>query len=332
MGDEEGTGIGTFASVILIFLVILAVVYVVFFQIYGGSKGALEDAFKDVKKISEEVYTTEKDIELKESNKIADYLEGIFSTKEKDCLIELDLNSFDKDFIIEFNNHNFIVYKKEGNTNRYVTRKTLLDNVYFNDINNFKIKELKEIELAGSDYDIPSFDGKIILYRSLNKDFNFYIGNDVYNIKSNKLKCEAINNINEIIDKYISKQITEIEYLISLMKAYNDNGLKNKALDVYYIIYRKADQKTLEVTKEQWVIINPIWEEIVNSIGAGNWYLCKDRLDNVFRCLNLIIPPMSVQNNCNLEIGQIESTILRYDNLRNCESERLKKAGYLPRM
>ncbi len=172
--DEEGGGIGTFVSAILILLVITGVIYVVFFLMYGGSKGALEETFTDVKKISDEVYNTEKDIGVKESNKIADYLEGIFSIKEKDCLMELDFNSFDKDFIIEFNNNALTVFKKEGNTNRYVAVKRLLNNVYFNkDIKNFKIKEFKEIETSESNYNIPLFDNKIILYRSLNGDFNF---------------------------------------------------------------------------------------------------------------------------------------------------------------
>ncbi|MBU2639184.1 MAG: hypothetical protein KKG75_00585 [Nanoarchaeota archaeon] len=335
MAEGEGMGIGTLVNAIVIFLVIIGVIWV-HGEMFGGSRKALEEFFDlgEIKNVAQDVFSTERDITLNTTHIIADKIVELLMVKENDCLINLDFSGFDDSFVVEFKESTTGNSLLEVSKGRVAVQRRLTNNVFFMNSRNFKIKEFDKIEINGIEYPVKIGD-KIILFKDINSNFYFYAGNELAAIRNTKLSCGQKKVSDQLAQQRIEGGIGSVEYYLSMMQVYYNDGKYDKVLDAYYSLYRGSEQGTLVVSAEQLEKMNTLWINSVNQMGSGARYLCEDK-NGVFRCFDFSYYEYTtnlrngILQNCKDEI--LIPVSIKYGNLEDCEKERLTKIGILPRI
>lgn len=327
---EEGVGIGTVTSWTAIIIVAIVLGFVLINVLFADTKDAFFDV-DEIKKIAEEELSTDVELDVKEANRVSDKFEEVFNTAGNDCIVNLDIADFDNRLNVHFKDGVMRIFNEDFR--EFIVRRNLDVNIYFNDVSNndFILKRFSKADLGRGEERLVllNSNGPLIFYKSSNGDFYLYDSNILADIIGDKIECKSLEQYDLIANKYRNGEITQAEYLISLIKFYYEMKLNGKVLDTYYRLYRLADQDILDVNTGQWTEINLLRNEILSD-KEGDWRLCMDKRDDVFRCFDLTIPIVSLNDICSLELGQIPDTIPKYDNLRNCENERVNRIGVLP--
>jgi hypothetical protein len=285
MTEEVGTS--TVFSWTLIVIVVLTTILVVNVGLYGDTKDNIEEFFDltEIKKIAEDVSNTEDDINLREANRLADYLFGSLTKPElNDCIFDLEFNEFEEGLIVEFKEVNErSVFRILDSNGDFLTRRNLNKLVYFTSegIRNFIIKDFNEIEIGDETKSLSSFS----FYKSLENNLFLLNLDEHLEIKHLKDPCDDILYIKDVgegihLSSYLLEEIYhlgeryEVYRMISNLVSLNEGMSSSDGVFQGINLVKKRN-----LAKE--LLINQL-EEYNKKLLASN---SKDRAD----CWTLVV-------------------------------------------